>query len=109
MLTSTLVLAGKGGAMGERCGCRKTRKTTGSRVCWKERRARLWRQSYLQYLCLRISRHQAIVISGVHKHDHAVHISSRTYLRDYFPHESSRRRPMANGKPVFRRLNCELD
>jgi hypothetical protein len=59
------------------------------------------------YLCLCLSRHHtgAPMLPPVHKHDHPVHISNRTYLRDSLLREPSRRRPMAHGKPVFRRSN----
>ena len=60
----------------------------------------------LQYLLMFVSKPPpyrglgCVVISGVHKHDHPMHISNRTYSQDSLLHEPSRRRPMAYGKPV---------
>ena len=60
---------------------------------------------YPIYLCLRLSRHRGSYCD-IYKHDHPVHLSNRTYLRDSLIHDPSRRYPMAHGKPVFPRWNA---
>ena len=62
---------------------------------------------YPIYLCLRLSRHRGSY-SDIHEHDHPVHLSNRTYLRDSLLHEPTRHCSMAHGEPVFCQPNCEL-
>jgi hypothetical protein len=49
-----------------------------------------------------------VVISNVHKHDHPVHISNRTYLQDSPLRQPTRHCPMVHGKLGFHRPDGQL-